>query len=228
MWNGDAVRLTELPPDEPKLPYDAEVEYLESDGGRYIDTGVMSGASGLVIEARLYYDRYRSAYQPFFGARKDEASQCVRLILQGSNNGMCYTTPGGRSGASKGLDFASAVWHDVRYDCDEMSAIIDGATARQTDRGSAYSASMRLFGLGGSATSIAQAGTRIASFKTWLNDVLVRDFIPVRVGSVGYLYDRANPTGGPLGNGLYGNFSDGKGGVTGFPASLVGPDKPKP
>lgn len=45
-------------------------------------------------------------------------------------------------------------------------------------------------------------------------------FIPVRVGSganaVGYLYDKANPTGGPLGNGLYPNSGTG--------AFVIGPD----
>lgn len=35
--------------------------------------------------------------------------------------------------------------------------------------------------------------------------VIVRDFVPVRVGTAGFLYDRANPTGGPSGNGLYGS-----------------------
>ena len=61
------------------------------------------------------------------------------------------------------------------------------------------------------------------------DSTLVRDFIPVRVGSgssaVGYLYDRANPDGGPLGNGLYGNAADGQGGKAGFPANCIGPDR---
>lgn len=189
------------------IPYDAEVECLESTGTQFIDTGVMSGASGLVIETRLYYDRYRSAYQPFFGARKDEASQCVRLILQASNNRMCYVTPGGKSGASKGLSFAPAVWHDVRYDCDAMSATIDGATATQTDRGTAYSANMRLFGIGGSAASIAQQGTRIAYFRAWTNGNLVRDYIAVRKSGIGYMYDRVS--GQLFGNAGTGAFAYG-------------------
>ena len=73
---------------------------------------------------------------------------------------------------------------------------------------------------------------RGALFRIVSGSTTLRDLIPVRVGSgssaVGYLYDRANPTGGPLGNGLYGNAADGQGGVTGFPANCVGPDKPKP
>lgn len=72
---------------------------------------------------------------------------------------------------------------------------------------------------------------KMYSAKLSINSTLVRDYIPVRVGSgssaVGYLYDRANPDGGPLGNGLYGNAADGQGGKAGFPANCIGPDKPK-
>jgi hypothetical protein len=61
---------------------------------------------------------------------------------------------------------------------------------------------------------------RIYSAKFYDGTTLVRDLIPVRVGSgssaVGYLYDKANPTGGPLGNGLYGNSGSG--------AFVIGPD----
>lgn len=52
-------------------------------------------------------------------------------------------------------------------------------------------------------------GGRIRSMTLWdTSGDLLRDYIPVRVGTVGYLYDRANPTGGPLGNGLYGSATD--------------------
>lgn len=57
----------------------------------------------------------------------------------------------------------------------------------------------------------------VYGFKAWNNGVLVRDLIPVRVGQTGYMYDRANPTGGPLGNGLYPNAGAG--------AFVLGPDK---
>ena len=71
---------------------------------------------------------------------------------------------------------------------------------------------------GQSQTSYSEI--KLASLEIRVSGVLVRDFIPVRVGSganaVGYLYDRANPTGGPRGNGLYPNSGSG--------AFVIGPD----
>ena len=37
-----------------KLPYDAEIEYLESSGNQYIDTGVVLDAT---MTVRVLYDR---------------------------------------------------------------------------------------------------------------------------------------------------------------------------
>ena len=55
------------------------------------------------------------------------------------------------------------------------------------------------------ATYATNAGTatypvsaKIYSCRIWENNTLVRDFIPVRIGTVGYLYDE-------IGGGLYGN-----------------------
>jgi hypothetical protein len=77
-----------------------------------------------------------------------------------------------------------------------------------------------LFAYNSGGSILASQSMRISSAQLTLNGVLVRDYIPVRVGTganaVGYLYDRANPTGGPLGNGLYGNSGSG--------AFVIGPD----
>jgi hypothetical protein len=55
------------------------------------------------------------------------------------------------------------------------------------------------------AARFAQA--RIYSFQMrspWVSS-WERDFIPVRVGRAGFLYDQAHPTGGANGDGLYGS-----------------------
>ena len=77
-----------------------------------------------------------------------------------------------------------------------------------------------LFGCVSYGSSISAAGTvtlqacKIGSCKLYLNNVLVRDFIPVRVGTVGYMYDRVTRR-------LFGN--SGTGG-----AFVLGPDKAVP
>ena len=68
---------------------------------------------------------------------------------------------------------------------------------------------------GGASPFNGIAKTR--TFKITIEGVLVRDFISVRIGTTGYFYDKANPTGGPLGNGLYPNSGTGD--------FVLGPDK---
>ena len=46
------------------------------------------------------------------------------------------------------------------------------------------------------------AYVKLRYFKIWSGSTLVRDYIPVRVGQVGYLYDKVNKT-------LYGNVGSG-------------------
>jgi len=61
-------------------------------------------------------------------------------------------------------------------------------------------------------SSHADGGTprQIAYCKMWdVSGQLVRDFISVRANGVGAFYDRANPTGGPNGNGMYYNNGTG-------------------
>jgi hypothetical protein len=76
------------------------------------------------------------------------------------------------------------------------------------------------FSINTNGTATTLGSVKISKLRVYDGSILVRDFIPVRVGSganaVGYLYDRANPTGGPLGNGLYPNSGSG--------AFVVGPD----
>lgn len=51
---------------------------------------------------------------------------------------------------------------------------------------------------------------KVYSFKIWQNGTLVRDYIPVRKGTVGYLYDRVTHK-------LFGNAGTGD--------FVIGPDK---
>jgi hypothetical protein len=69
-------------------------------------------------------------------------------------------------------------------------------------------ANLSIFGSSASNRRIVNA--KLFSAKIYNNDDVVRDFIPVRVGNVGYLYDRVSGQ-------LFGN--DGTGGF------IVGPDK---
>lgn len=68
---------------------------------------------------------------------------------------------------------------------------------------------LQIFATSGYEPAYGTANVEVYAVRIKERGVLVRDFIPVRVGEVGYMYDRANPNGGPLGNGLYPNVGTG-------------------
>ena len=202
-----------------KLPYDAEVEYIESTGTQYIDTGVSGAEHNLVITAGVRINTF-SAYAGGFGNYVSEQTNCFRLILTQGNNGQAYANCGYVASSSHVIkNFTLGAWHTVVLNGVDDRCFCDGVEFTKSTRfhqGVANASMIVVFTSGGAP--VETWSKQVSAFKVELNGVLVRDFIPVRVGSVGYLYDRANPTGGPLGNGLYGNAGSG--------AFVVGSDKP--
>ena len=66
---------------------------------------------------------------------------------------------------------------------------------------------MIIFGVNTNGTITAATQMTLYSFKIWKNGVFVRDYIPVRKGTVGYLYDRVS--GKLFGNAGTGAFTYG-------------------
>ena len=202
-----------------KLPYDAEVEWIDGGGG-YVDTGVY-GSSDLICDAEWSYAS-ASSWAAAFGARSAGPSRAYAVTGYGStadrNLYVNFST------TSNYLYFDSreiykytwtlhlengnsTLWRDAAIVKTKSSTVAAFSTA----------GTVLIFGLREGDTILSGAGVRVHYFRLGS----VRDFIPVRVGTgssaVGYLYDRANPDGGPLGNGLYGNAGTG--------AFVIGPDK---
>ena len=219
MNNGDAVGMPEMPPSEAKLPYDAEIEYLESTGTQYIDTGVVPALSDTVSISF----RRTAQNAAVFG--------CCNRVWSG---GVAIYCGGFRYGATSWQNNTlNTVGSDVSVEMRGAELYVNG-TLRTTFSAQAEEPqrSLYIFALHVPTGVNYYVSARCYSLSVSRNGTTLIDYIPVRVGSgssaVGYLYDRANPDGGPLGNGLYGNAADGQGGVTGFPANCIGPDKPKP
>ena len=179
------------------------IKYLESTGTQWIKSGVMSEYPK--IHAGLWYDRYRTAYTRFFGNYSDEQHNCIRLILQSSANDRAWVTPGTKAGGSINVPFAKSEWHNVYLDCTAKSCTIDGELFTTPNVGTRYVDNICIFA--DSRGPSANAVIRISFFKIWdENGELVRDFIPVRVGRVGYLFDRVSGEYLPFGNKGTGSF----------------------
>ena len=183
-----------------RKPYDAEIEYLESTGTQYIDTGVIVDSS--VTSAQISFAvTFRSGRDSaLFGSRDSGYG-----IYCFAGSAAIRTRWGGPTSV------------DISYrlgDVIEVN-IHNGSVTVMNRATSAYLS----FAVGdifkpyplvvagaavGSNVEIS-AGARL--FRVKIGDV--RDFIPVRKGTVGYLYDRVSGQ-------LFGNQGTG--------AFVLGPD----
>lgn len=206
------------------LPYDAEVEYLESTGTQYIDTGVVGNnnckvsARGQVSPGACFarlaeYINPTMRYASIFMLCANSTP-----IIYGAYN---TSGPGNLVVTSSFGDWVDATIENRKLTVNGTS-VFTGAFQMP-----ALHATVQLFGavIYGEGTQLLTSA-KLATVKIWKDGVLVRDLIPVRVGSganaVGCLYDKLgtggqNPDGSARNDGLY--FRQGSG------AFVVGPDK---
>lgn len=161
--------------------YDAEVEWIESDGvGAYIDTGITI-ASDISFTTK-------------FSKASSSTSAYILGALQGSqillSCGIQFQIGGGRT-ASVSVDQSA---HTVSGSYDGAMTI-DGVSYPFTTQPSTTAISGRTMYVG--CRNLRGVTDGFAAFKMYslvINqaDVLVRDFIPVRYRGVGYLYDRVS------------------------------------
>lgn len=192
------------------LPYDAEVEFLRSTPAASINTGVYDIDT---FEIKFRMSAF-GVYASIFGNYISETSNGWRLIMASEASrtyliGTFGTKTG--SGGNTGVPLA-ALGVDHTLFVSPSTIIADGVevSERGTATGTANTTPITLFTQFAGQQSPGQIYLRIYYFKAWKNNILVRDFIPVRVGQVGYMYDRVSKE-------LYGNVG------TGY--FILGPDK---
>ena len=169
------------------LPYDAEIEYIESTGTQRIDTGVFMTKS-TKVELRLMSTKTSAEAggdNVLFGAWTSN-SQCSYAFMTGSN------TVRVRWGSSNNYDLAVSKGDVLKFTYDGTRwTLLDETknTSKSSTSGSNYSTNQfQLMQGRGCRFYYAKIGNL--------------DLIPVRVGQVGYMYDRNSGT-------LYGNAGTG-------------------
>ena len=193
-----------------RLPYDAEVEYLGGgsvDGGiAFVDTGYMPNSSTRIeaTAAMLTGSAFSGRYGN--GAR----------LTFGSGNNQLYSAQGGHYFFGS---FTTGRYYSFVNDIQNRTVSVDGATPTSTSAVANWYSQSYPFYLfvsnvaptsgsiviaGHSIDPSSVGGMRIASCRIYDNNILVRDFIPVRKGTVGYLYDRVS--GKLFGNAGTGDF----------------------
>ena len=178
-----------------RLPYDAEVEYLESSGTQYIDTGYSFNSATDKVELVFELLTTTPNYKWIFGAYD------TKRFAIGSGDNVDRRTFGYNASTS----YISSTYYT------------NGAHILLADSTGASIDGHRFFGFADFSTishillytipldpSSYCSNARIWSYKHYRNGVLVRDYIPVRKGTVGYLYDRVS--GKLFGNAGTGDF----------------------
>ena len=194
------------------LPYDAEVEYLESTGTQWIDTGILVDWNTRVeSKFRITQEPTTNVYKWFFASRD--------VDIAGAGFGCGWNFSKLFISDYGGNRFISDVQPTVgNYAVvkNKNTCTINSLVLTNTASQFLLSHTLPIFGLISANGSMLYETIPYAScskFRVYSDDTLVRDFIPVRVGQVGYMYDRVTRK-------IFGNAGTG--------AFKIGPDVAKP
>lgn len=178
--------------------YDAEVEYLQSDGIAYIDTSVVLTKNyHIEIDAAIFDETFNSSnYVLLLGAQTNNSTYSQPLGFNPSGNP--YSQIGdGNSYARIMVNHKNKVMRHYICRGDGTTQYIsfnNNEISSKTISGNLSSLSMYIFANnhqnGVQNNIVAQVG----SIKIIIDDILVRDFIPVCKDGVGYFYDNVSGT----------------------------------
>lgn len=201
----------------PKLPYDAEVEYLESTGTQWIDTGYVYNADSKFVCDAMLMSVPSDTFAVMFGALQNYSGVFIAL-----NNTVPIQARFGANSVGNivsDLSVQNAVGVRHKYELSARRlAIDDDVFTRSGFTPYTVNRSIWLCSCNDSYSGNLNrrpCSLRVYAFAIYNGDVLVRDFIPVRFTnelgqSEGAMYDRVSGQ-------LFRNAGTG--------AFVIGPDK---
>lgn len=193
-----------LGPDKYTSPYDAEIEYLGSNGNCVINTGYIPTGNDVRTLTKVTYNGYvSSSYVPWFTAYTSESADCFRIIRNGTGNNSVLIFNGTKANGG-GKTVSVTVGETYTIELGWGTYTINGTTGnlQTTPEGTENTSPFVVFA--------DNFKGRFYYFQVYKASVLVLDLIPVRVDTTGYMYDRVSGT-------LFGN--------TGTGNFTLGPDK---
>lgn len=178
----------------PPRPYDAEVEWLSCNGGQWFDTGCsINGESALECDMRVMVDA--------------SSDRCICGIREGATfkgpnffSGTIETSTQGfqrniSSAYSYGVPFNLVVNYGVGG---RAQVIKDGTSLYDSGAGfvpgvCSFARNLYMFAINITGTASWKFSGRVWRYRITRGDGTdVLDYIPVRVGDVGMIYDRAS------------------------------------
>ena len=184
-----------------RLPYDAEIEYLESSGSgtqRINIPNVIPTDYDNTFETKITFLGYTTTTQWifWFTAFINDNSNTYRII-RNSNTNNSVLVYNGTKGANGGSSISVAIGTTYDIKIYPTYALFNNTRVNLgTLRGNPNTGYLKLFN--------SNVKLRFYNFKYTKGDNVVLDMIPVRVGQVGYMYDKVS--GQLFGNSGTGNF----------------------
>lgn len=173
-------------------PYDAEVEYLQSDGNQYIDTGI-------ILNSKIFDVHVDCAvmsgqlYPTVLGSQGGSGIFSIPLVY--NNDGHPYSQIGNNYIELYTTNkFGSTIVHYRSWGNGSRIYISDGTVTQNQSVGLTLSSlTMYMFARHRHDTGVGNyAVAKIGKMSISINGELKGDFIPVRIGNVGYMYDKVS------------------------------------
>ena len=197
---------------DPAPPYDAQVEYIESSGTQWIDTGFTPNQN---TSAKLRFMNKVVTGSAIIGYEVGNDSQDWRFFNH--NTAIYMDVWSGRTNSGAGRCNTNT-WYEFEVGNLYVKNLSTGTTETSGTAISSFTGTSTIkLNLTKSGDTPSQ--NKFAWVKIYDGETLVRDLIPVRVGTEYCMYDQANPRGGDNGDGLYHN--KGSGAFTGGSDTVV-------
>lgn len=190
--DGYAALVDQIQQGGSSLPYDAEIEYVETNGSVLVCTGVYPESLNLTIE-------YNTMNNMLFGWFYNNQANNTWI---GSAGNIVYWKNWNSSYRYSVSNYNDGTWNTWKYDMQtgfyKNNVLLKSFAA---SLGNSQISSIPLY-IGnyydrnaGNFRAVAESFTvKIKTCKIYSGGTMVRNYIPVRIGNAGYLYDKVSDT----------------------------------
>ena len=172
-----------------KLPYDAEIEFLQSSFTQYIDTGIKVTSNPRAIVELMQTTTMGSDYwgNMYPGAYANTDGMFSAYFFYGQISAWRY----GNKKHEVGQSFRVGLNVKFKLETGKKVILNDGEQEVEMNNDFVYSPDQKNVDIFRSRET-SYSSWKLYTFKLYDAGELVRDYIPVRVGTTGYLYDKVS------------------------------------
>jgi archaellum component FlaF (FlaF/FlaG flagellin family) len=173
------------------LPYDAEIEYIETTGGVAINSGYIPSGNNINILSKWYFGGYTStaSWLYWYGSYTSGTAQTFRIARRDDlNNQVCITNGASASGSATDA-VTVAIGSTYEIDVDSSRLIINGTMIKGKRRQVSSTANTGFL-------YVIQGGFKGKFYYMELlkDGRIMLNIIPVRIGTDAYLFDKVSKT----------------------------------